>query len=122
MILRLGELGAIRLLVSPQVLEEIERTLRRKAPNSLGTLALLLDRSRVEVVLSPPPRSVLKSPVLTGHLGDAQVLAAAWAAGSDYLVTLDRKHFLDNLALTSTVPFPVGTPGDFLEWHRGRLV
>jgi len=85
MILRLGELGAIRLLVSPQVLEEIERTLRRKAPNSLGTLALLLDRSRVEVVLSPPPRSVLKSPVLTGHLGDAQVLAAAWAAGSDRL-------------------------------------
>jgi len=122
MILRLGELGAIRLLVSPQVLEEIERTLRRKAPNSLGTLALLLDRSRVEVVPSPPPRSVLKSRVLIGHLGDAQVLAAAWDAGSDYLVTLDRKHFLDNLALTGTVPFPVGTPGDFPEWHRGRLV
>jgi len=122
MILRLGELGAIRLLVSPQVLEEIERALRRKAPDSLGMLALLLDRSRVEVVPSPSPRSVLKSPVLTGHLGDAQVLAAAWAAGSDYLVTLDRKHFLDNLALTSTVPFPVGSPGDFLEWHRGRLV
>jgi len=122
MILRLGELGAIRLLVSPQVLEEIERALRRKAPDSLGMLALLLDRSRVEVVPSPPPRTVLKSRALTGHLGDAQVLAAAWAADSDYFVTLDRKHFLDNRALTGTVPFPVGTPGDFLEWHRGRLV
>jgi len=121
MILKLGEAEAIRLLVSPQVLDEIESALRRKAPDMLGLLALLLDRSRVEVVPSPMPETVQDSQALTGHPGDAQVLAAAWEAGANYLVTLDRKHFLDNPALRDTVPFPVGTPGDFLAWYRRRL-
>jgi predicted nucleic acid-binding protein len=121
MILKLGEAGAIRPLVSPQVLDEIESALRRKAPGMLGLLALLLDRSRVEVVSSPMPETVRDSQALTGHPGDAQVLAAAWAAGADYLVTLDRKHFLDNPALKDAVPFPVGTPGDFLAWYRAQL-
>ena len=121
MILSLGEAGAIRLLVSLQVLDEIEGALRRKAPHLLGLLTLLLDRSGVEVVSPPIPEAVQGSQTLTGHPGDAQVLAAAWTAGADYLVTLDRKHFLDNQALRDTVPFPVGTPGDFLAWYRRQL-
>ena len=121
MILKLGEAEAVRLLVGPQVLDEIESALRRKAPDMLGLLALLLDRSCVEVVLSPTSDTVRDSEVLTGHPGDAQVLAAAWAAGVDYFVTLDRKHFLDNPTLRDAVPFPVGTPGDFLAWYRAQL-
>jgi len=121
MILKLGEAGAIRLLVSLQVLDEIESALRRKAPDMLGLLALLLDRSGVEVVPSPISEAVRDSQALTGHLGDAQVLAAAQATGADYLVTLDRKHFLDNQTLRNAVPFPVGTPGDFLAWYRRQL-
>jgi len=121
MILKLGEARAVRLLVSPQVLDEIESALRRKAPNMLGLLTLLLDRSGVEVVPSPISETVRDSQALTGHPGDAQVLAAAWAAGADYLVTLDRKHFLKNQTLRAAVPFPVGTPGDFLAWYRAQL-
>jgi predicted nucleic acid-binding protein len=121
MILKLGEAGAIRLLVSPWVLDEIEGALRRKAPDMLGHLTLLLDRSGVEVASSPGPETVRDSQALAGYPGDAQVLAAAWSAGVDYFVTLDRKHFLDNLALRDNVPFPVGTPGDFLAWYRGQL-
>jgi len=121
MILKLGEAGALRLLVGPQVLNEIESALRRKAPNMLGLLALLLDRGRVEVVSTPMPETVKDSQALTSHPGDAQVLAAAWATGADYFVTLDRKHFLDNAALRNAVPFPVGTPGDFLAWYRTQL-
>ena len=122
MILKLGEAGAIRLLVSSQVLSEIEGTLRRKAPDLLGMLTLLLDRSGVETVPSPGMGAVQESQALTGHPGDAWVLAAAWAAGVDYFVTLDRKHFLDNPGLKEAVPFPIGTPGDFLTWYRGQLV
>ncbi|MFH1926564.1 MAG: hypothetical protein ABIK79_00115 [Chloroflexota bacterium] len=77
MILRLGEAGAIRLLVSLQVLDEIEGALRRKGPEMLGLLALLLDRSGVEVVPSPAPQTVQHSQALTGLPGDARVLAAA---------------------------------------------
>jgi len=121
LVLRLAEVGAIRLLVSSQVLDEIERALRRKAPETLGLLALLLDRSGIEVVPPPTPKVVQDSQALISHPGDAQMLAAAWAAGVDYFVTLDRKHFLDNQALRAAVPFPIGTPGDFLAWYRGQL-
>lgn len=122
MILKLGEAGAIRLLVSPRVLSEIESTLRRKAPDLLGMLALLLDRSSVEVVPSPAAETVQESLALIEHSGDAQVFAAAWAAGVEYFVTLDWKHFLDNPGLKGAVPFLIGTPGDFLTWYRGQFI
>ncbi|MBI4505569.1 MAG: hypothetical protein HY691_08545, partial [Chloroflexi bacterium] len=58
---------------------------------------------------------------LAGHRGDGELLAAAWAAGVDFFVTLDRAHFLDRPALRATIPFPLGTPGDFLAWYRARV-
>jgi len=122
MILKLGEAGAIRLLVSPQVLDEGRWCAAAQAPDALGLLALLLDRSGTGVVPSPTPQAVQESETLTGHAGDAQVLAAAWAAKVDYFVTLDQKHFLHNVALRAAVPFPIGTPGDFLAWYRGQFI
>lgn len=121
MILKPGEAGAIHLLVCSQVLAEAESALRRKAPDALRLLALLLDRSQAEVVSSPAAEAVRSSQALTDHPGEAQVLAAAWEAGVDYFVTLDREHFLDNPGLRSAVPFPISTPGDFLAWYRGQL-
>ncbi|MFN8497437.1 MAG: PIN domain-containing protein [Anaerolineae bacterium] len=116
MLLRLGEAGVVQLVVSGQVLQEIERVLRRKAPVQLGALALLLDAARVEV--APPARSDLieLSRALTGYDADALVLAAAWGAEVDFFVTLDKRHFLDNAALRSAVRFRIGTPGDALAW------
>ena len=121
MLLRLGEAGAVKLLVCSRVLEELEGALRRKAPAVLGMLAVLLDRSGLEVVSAPGPDTLQYALALTGHQGDAGVLAAALDCGTDYLVTLDRKHFLDNQPLKEAVPFPVGTPGDFLAWYREKI-
>lgn len=95
--------------------------MRRKAPELLGLLALLLDRSGVDALPPPNAEAVQQARRLTGHLGDAQVLAAAWTADVDYFVTLDRKHFLDNSAMRQAARFPIGTPGDFLAWHRALL-
>jgi predicted nucleic acid-binding protein len=120
-ILTLGAAQVIKLLVSPEVLQEIEGALRRKAPKNLGILAALLDRSLVEVVPIAPAGIVEKSQDLIGYLADAHVLAAAWDSSVDYFVTLDRQHFLSNAALRSALPFPLGTPGDFLIWFRERV-
>ena len=49
-VLKLAELGAIHLWVSPLVLEELERALQRKAPDALPWLAMLLDRIDVLMV------------------------------------------------------------------------
>jgi len=62
-----------------------------------------------------------KALALTAHVADARVVAAAWGAGADFLVTLDQEHMLDVPKLRAAAPFPLGTPGDFLSWLRGRL-
>lgn len=121
MILKLGEAGAIHPWVSSLVLEEIDRVLRRKIPDALGLLALLLDRSRIGVVSPPSPEAFEKSQGLVSHPGDAWIVAAAWQAEVDYFVTLDREHLLTNAPLREALPFPVGTPGDFLGWFRARF-
>jgi predicted nucleic acid-binding protein len=122
LILKLGESGVIHLLVSSLVLTEIESALRSKAPDLLGALALILDRSNILVVRPTSPGTLQQIQAFLHHSGDAHVLAAAWDNRADYFVTLDRKHFIDNHALRSAVPFPIGTPGDFLAWFRAKFV
>jgi predicted nucleic acid-binding protein len=121
MILKLGEADAIQLLVSSQVLTELDNVIRRKGPNLLGLLTLLLDRSGISVVPPPAPEELRVCQKLVSYHPDAQVLAAAWSAGVDYFVTLDRKHFLDNTTVQQAAPFLLGTPGDFLEWYKAQL-
>lgn len=121
MLLKLGEAGAVQLLVSSQVMEELEYVIRRKAPRLLATLALLLDRSQVSVAPSAPLDLLERCRRLISHPGDARIFADAWHNQADYLVTLDRAHFLDVSGLAEQAPFTMGTPGDCLEWLRRIL-
>lgn len=117
-LLQLGELQRVRLLVSPEVMDEMERVLRRKAPDLLADITLVLDRARVEVVASGCAEEIEACTKWTRHLGDAHILAAARRAKADYLVTLDREHLLANRAVIEHGGIPIGTPGDALLWLR----
>ncbi len=122
MLLKLGEARIVKLHVSSLILTEIEAVLRRKSPESLGNLALLLDRSRIRMTPEPSAAHLRRCAGLVDYAPDAQVLAAAWTAVIDYFVTLDRRHFLHNQVMQTVVPFPVGTPGDCLAWYRKRII
>ena len=122
MVLQLGEAGAVQVVVSRQVLGELEGALRRKAPGAMTSLALLLDRSRIEIAPEAGPEILATCEGLVTHRGDARILAAAVCSRVDFFVTLDRKHLLDSTRLGPAVPFVVGTPGDFLAWVRARLL
>ena len=122
MILKLGEASALQPVTASIVLEELERALREKAPEQLGSLAILLDRARFEILPAPTGDRVKRALDLIDHVGDAQALAAALSVELDYFVTLDKKHFIRNKKLHKAAPFPIGTPGDFLEWFRGELL
>ena len=121
-ILKLAEAGLLTPAVSPQVLSEIENNLRRKAPELLGKLAVLLDRVGLVLAEPAPASRCAAALALTGHPGDARVLADAWEVGTDFFVTLDRQHFLDNGSLRAAMPFPLGTPGDFILWYRQNYI
>ena len=121
MVLKLGETDLVRLVVSSQVLSELERALRQKAPGSLPDLAVLLERSRISVCPTAGQEIFERCQSLS-HPGDVRVVADAWSAGVDYLITLDKEHLLDRPALASHLPFPVGTPGEFLAWLRSGLL
>ena len=118
MLLRLGEAGVVHLLLSAQVLREIDVVLRRKSERHLPTLAILIDRSRAEVVKDAPPQLVQQCQVWIPHVGDAHILADAWYAQVDFLATLDKQHFLQAERRGVQLPVSVGTPGDCLAWLR----
>lgn len=121
MLLKLGEAGAVELLVSLQVLGEIEDVIRRKASQILPALALLLDRSQTSVSPAAPEALLKRCRTLVSHPGDARILADAWHSRVDFLVTLDKAHFLDAPGLDDQVPFIIGTPGDCLSWMREKF-
>ena len=114
-VLRLGESRAIQLVVTAQVLAEIEEALRRKAPDLVAQVALLLAKCHVETTPpAPSPGLMAQLAPLVGRTADAAILAGAAASGIDFFVTHDDKHFLSNPALKVQLPFPIGDPGAFL--------
>ena len=122
MILKLGEAEAVEIMISSQVLAEVEGALRKEAPGTLGALALILERSNAKILPDPSKELIKACEKLVNHPGDARVLASVWEVEIDFFVTLDRKHFIENQALKKGAPFLIGTPGDFLAWFRGRFV
>lgn len=119
-ILMLGEAGVIDLWIGPWVLRELEGVLNRKSPRSKPYLALLLDRARVQVGPEAGAEALVMARTAVDYLPDAQILAEAIEARAGYFVSLDRTHLVGNPQV-ARLPFPVGTPGDFLAWYRARI-
>ena len=120
LILKLGEASVLQLFVGLRVLQEAEGVLARKADQHKGRFALLLDRANIVVGPSPDKGALEQAGAIVDYTPDAYVLAEAIAASSDYFVSLDRKHLVDNPRAV-VLPFPIGTPGDFLAWFRERV-
>jgi len=122
LILQLGQAQAVHLLICDHVLQETQAVLRRKAPERQAALPVLIVHSHITIVLPGSPPHYEQSQAWVAYAADAVILAAAWTASADYLVTLDKQHFLNNAALQAAAPFPIGTPGDFLAWYRDRFL
>ncbi|MBX3016050.1 MAG: putative toxin-antitoxin system toxin component, PIN family [Caldilineaceae bacterium] len=119
-ILRLGEIGAIQIVVSQDVVVELEENILKKRPQALAVIALVLDNSAVTLVEPPSIGTVQRCQHFLSYADDAVVLAAALDAQVDCFVTLDRQHFLKNSLVPATLPLLMGTPSDFLAWYRNQ--
>ena len=120
MILSLAEAEVITLVVSEEVLVEAERNLEARLSRAVPEYRRFLAACPVERGDAPTAAEVAAATEII-HPKDAPILAAAMALQVDYLVTLDRKHFLDDPEVARRSGLRMGTPGDFLAWLRGRL-
>jgi len=67
------------------------------------------------LMVSPPSAGRLKLCAGVTAEKDAHVLAAALDSRADYLLTLDRRHFLTPAVHAFAAPMRIATPGDFLQ-------
>jgi predicted nucleic acid-binding protein len=111
---RLGEAGAIQLIVGSSVLRECEQVVRRKASESLPRLAYLLELGMVEISSRSPDEFIERAKASVAYEPDAYVLAEAMAAEPDWFITHDKIHFL-KADLGSSLPIRIGTPGDLIQ-------
>ena len=119
-ILALAEAGLLTLVVSEQVLVEAEQNLKEKLPKALPEYERFLTTCPMEEVPAPSAAEVMSAKEII-QAKDASILAAAKNAQVDYLVTLNRKHFLEDSDVAIKSGLRIGTPGDFLAWWREQL-
>jgi predicted nucleic acid-binding protein len=120
-LLLLAETGQIRLTISAQVVAECERAMARKAPAALPDLRSAILASEAQIVPDPGPADVRAHQDLIGHAADVPIVLAAMHAGVDFLVTLNRRHFIDDPQVAQRSGLRIGDPGDALAWVRENL-
>ena len=120
-LLLLGEDEKIQLTVSEQVIVEIERNLARKVPRAAPFAREMIRSAKVRIVRDPALKEVSQRMDWIGHAADAPILVTAYIAQVDFLVTLNRRHFLDDPKAAQQSGLRIGTPGEALRWVREQL-
>jgi putative PIN family toxin of toxin-antitoxin system len=111
-VLDLCEAEILQMVVSRQVLVEADRNFSAKLPNLVIQFRRFIQNLAPLMVEDPPAKAIEKAASLVDRK-DAAILAAATEAEADYLITLDKKHFLKREVRNNT-PLIVCTPAEFL--------
>ena len=111
-VLDLCEAESVQVVISRQVLVEADRNFSAKLPTLITRFRQFIQNLAPEMVDDPPIKAVEKAATLVDRK-DATILAAAIEAKVDYLITLDRKHFLKQ-KVQRNIAIEVCTPADFL--------
>lgn len=120
-LLLLAEAGQVRITVSEQVVAETERAVARKIPRALPNYREALRATGLRIVGDPPPIGIEAHKDIITHQADVPIVVAAMQAKTDCLVTLNRRHFVDDPNVGAHSGLRIGTPGDALAWVRERL-
>jgi putative PIN family toxin of toxin-antitoxin system len=121
-VLELARRKRIEVHASKLVLREADRNLRQKVlPVVLKVFHRFLQKTRIHIVVTPIEKTMeLYQDMIDPK--DLPVLAAAIVSKADFLLTLDRKHFLSS-GLSEKIKKPrILSPSDFLRdfYLKGR--
>ena len=120
-LLLLAESGHITVTISEQVVTETERAIARKVPSAINDFREAILASKARILRDPSQEDVMANLILISHPADVPILLAAMQDKVDYLVTLNRKHFIDDPDVAQQSGLRIGTPGDALGWVRGQI-
>ena len=119
----MGEAGALTMRLSRDVLRDTEYLLKRRKPELLSELALILHQADFSLTTDPNEGPVDDCEEMTGYRPDARVLAAAVECGADLFITHDTLHFLQNpLVGPPNTRLRVVTHREALEWCLEKLI
>ncbi|CUS03723.2 conserved protein of unknown function [Candidatus Promineifilum breve] len=114
-LMMLAEAGMFRMVVSRQVLDEVERNLRNKLPQALPLMTELLGHIAPEIV-DDPAEEAFERWLAHIEAKDAPILEAAIRAGVNYLVTLNSRDFTPQVASLSSLS--IVSPSEMIERLR----
>jgi len=111
-VLDLCEAEVIQMVISRQVIVEADRNFLAKLPRLLSRFRQFIHDLKPLLIDDPGPSLVKKADAIVGRK-DASILAAALEGKVDFLVTLDKKHFLSP-RVRKGADVTVVTPSEFL--------
>jgi len=104
--------GKISVIISQRVLEEVIRTIGEELPDGLDNLKMLLTNVPPRVVADPLLQDA-RALTAKVSLSDAVILAAAFNAQPDYLVT-DDYYYLRKAGIEEETGLHIVTPEQFM--------
>lgn len=114
-VFKLAEYKIIKIAVSSLVLFEARRNIAKKLPSTkIFDFFNLINDIGFEITNVDKKKSISKYGQIIASK-DASVLAAAIESKSDFLITLDRKHFMSPKIKKVKLPIKILIPGDFLQ-------
>lgn len=109
-VLLMAEIGLFTLVVSRQVLDEVERNIRKKLPRALPNFAEQLSQLNLEILTDPSVEESSKWENVIDK--DAPILAAAVNAKVDRILSLNTWDFTQEVAEKCGIP--IQTPAQFI--------
>jgi putative PIN family toxin of toxin-antitoxin system len=111
-VLDLCEAESIQMVISRQVLVEADRNFSAKLPGLVNEFRQFI-RNLVPLMVEDPPAAAVERAAGLIDRKDAAILAAAIESKVEFLITLDKKHFLKQ-KVQRNLPIEICTPSDFL--------
>jgi putative PIN family toxin of toxin-antitoxin system len=111
-VLDLCEAESIQMVISRQVLVEADRNFSAKLPGLINEFRQFI-RNLVPLMVEDPPAAAVERAAGLIDRKDAAILAAAIESKVEFLITLDKKHFLKQ-KVQRNIPIEICTPSDFL--------
>lgn len=119
-ILKLAEKGRVDVLAPRCLVKEITQVLGRKFPPAIPGFHELIENEILRPREDPARVYLSKAKGIIKDPKDAPILAFAMEAKVDYLITLDRKDFIDDPSVSKKSKLKILTPASFVKFLKSQ--